>query len=91
MARSTSLVIVLSDLHDSTALPAIKRLGQRHDCIVLHLEDPAERGRLRGGLFRAARVETGRTFVAHGWSRWFAAAAGARTRIEVRRAWIICC
>jgi uncharacterized protein (DUF58 family) len=71
MVRSTSLVVVLSDLHDPQALPAIKRLGQRHDCLVLHLEDPAERGRLRGGLFRAAEAETGRSFVAHGLSRWF--------------------
>ena len=71
MARSTSLVVILSDLHDPRALPAIKRLGQRHDCMVLHLEDPAERGRLRGGLFRAAEAETGRAFVAHGLSRWF--------------------
>jgi uncharacterized protein (DUF58 family) len=71
MVHSTSLVVILSDLHDPRALPAIKRLGQRHDCIVLHLEDPAERGRLRGGMFRAAESETGRAFVAHGWSRWF--------------------
>jgi uncharacterized protein (DUF58 family) len=71
MARSTSLVVIVSDLHDPRAVSAIKRLGQRHDCIVLHLEDPAERGRLRGGLFRAAEAETGRSFVAHGLSRWF--------------------
>lgn len=71
MARSTSLVVIVSDLHDPRAVPAIKRLGQRHDCMVLHLEDPAERGRLRGGLFRGAEAETGRSFVAHGWSRWF--------------------
>ncbi len=71
MARSTSLVVIVSDLHDPRALPAIKQLGQRHDCMVLHLEDPAERGRLRGGLFRAAEAETGRSFVAHGLSRWF--------------------
>jgi uncharacterized protein (DUF58 family) len=71
MAKSTSLVVIVSDLHDPRALPAIKRLGHRHDCIVLHLEDPAERGRLGGGLFRATEAETGRSFVAHGWSRWF--------------------
>jgi uncharacterized protein (DUF58 family) len=71
MARSTSLVVIVSDLHDPRAVPAIKRLGQRHDCMVLHMEDPAERGRLGGGLFRAAEAETGRSFVAHSLSRWF--------------------
>jgi uncharacterized protein (DUF58 family) len=71
MVKSTSLVIIVSDLHDRAALPAIKRLGQRHDCMVLHVEDPAERGRLGGGLLCAAEAETGAAFVAHGWSRWF--------------------
>lgn len=39
--------------------------------MVLHLEDPAERGRTGGGIFRAVEAETGRAFVAHGRSRWF--------------------
>jgi uncharacterized protein (DUF58 family) len=57
------LVIVLSDLHDPTALPAMKRLGQQHDCAVLQLCDPAE-DRLRGvGFVRAGEAETGRAFV----------------------------
>jgi len=70
--RSTSAVVVLSDLHEPGAVASIQRLAQRHDCIVLHLEDPAERGRLRGGVFRGLEAETGRDFVAHGRSRWFA-------------------
>ncbi len=77
--RSRSLVIVLSDLHDDlhddlhggAAVPAIQRLAQRHDCVVLQLEDPAERGAIRGGVFVAQEAETGRVFVAHGRSRWF--------------------
>jgi uncharacterized protein (DUF58 family) len=68
---SRCLVLVLSDLHDPGALAAIKRLAQRHDCAVLHLQDPAERGRLRGGLFLGQEAETGRAFVAHGNARWF--------------------
>jgi len=71
LMHSRSLAILLSDLHDPEAIPAVKRLAQRHDCIVLHLQDPAERGRLRGGLFRGVEAETSRRFVAHGWSRWF--------------------
>lgn len=69
------LFIVLSDLHDPDAIPAIKLMAQDHDCMVLHLEDPAERGQTGGGIFRAVEAETGRAFVAHGRSRWFAADA----------------
>ncbi|MEN6449103.1 MAG: DUF58 domain-containing protein [Thermoguttaceae bacterium] len=72
LLSTTSLVVVLSDLHDPRATTVIKRAAQRHDAIVLRIEDPAERGRLRGGLFCGVEAETGRTFVAHGRSRWFA-------------------
>lgn len=65
------LFIVLSDLHDPDAIPAIKLMAHEHDCLVLHFEDPAERGRTGGGIFRAEEAETGRAFVAHGFSRWF--------------------
>jgi uncharacterized protein (DUF58 family) len=65
------LFIVLSDLHDPDAIPAVKLMAHDHDCVVLHLEDPAERGRLGGGIYRATEAETGREFVAHGFSRWF--------------------
>jgi uncharacterized protein (DUF58 family) len=66
------LFIVLSDLHDPDAIPAIRLMAQDHDCMVLHLEDPAERGQTGGGIFRGVEAETGRAFVAHGRSRWFA-------------------
>ena len=71
LLRTGSLIVVISDLHDPEAVPAIKRVAQRHDCITIQIEDPAERGRLGGGLFRGVEAETGRTFVGHGWSRWF--------------------
>ena len=71
-APSRSLAIVLSDLHQPGAVKSLKRLSQRHDCVVLELQDPAERGRLRGGFFRGQEAETGERFVAHGRSRWFA-------------------
>lgn len=65
-----SMFIVLSDLHDPDALRALKRLSQLHDCIVLQLEDPAERGWKGSGFFRAREAETGQEFVTHGRRRW---------------------
>ena len=69
-ARS-SLIIVISDMHDPEAIPAVGRAVQKHDCIVIQLQDPAERGALRGGFLRALEAETGHSFVATGRSRWF--------------------
>lgn len=61
-----ALVVVLSDLHDPQGLQSLKPLGQRHDCIVLQLRDPAERGLAGAGFVRAREAETGREFVAYG-------------------------
>ena len=67
------LFVVISDLHDPDAIPAIKLMAHDHDCAVIHLEDPAERGGLRGGIFRAVEAETGREFVAGGRTRFLSA------------------
>jgi uncharacterized protein (DUF58 family) len=61
-----AMIIVLSDLHDDRALPALKRMGQQHDCVILQLRDPAE-DTLRGvGFLRGREAETGRGFVSRG-------------------------
>ncbi len=81
VARRRALIVVVSDLHDRDALPAVKQTAQQHDCVVLEIRDPAERGRLRSGFFRAEEAETGRAFVAHGrrrWLDWDAAGSGLR-------------
>ena len=65
-----AVVIVLSDLHDPRSLPALRQLAQKHDCAVLQLQDPAERGLRGAGFLRAREAETGRAFVTLGSSRW---------------------
>lgn len=70
MARQRSLLIVISDLHDPSAIPALRPLAGKHDCIVLQLVDPAEGGRLKAGWLRAREAETGHGFVTGGRSRW---------------------
>ena len=65
-----SALVVLSDLHDPDAVPALQLVAQEHECIVLHLRDPAETGLRGAGLFRGREAETGRTFFASGWRRW---------------------
>jgi uncharacterized protein (DUF58 family) len=65
-----AVVIVLSDLHDAGALPALKLMAQKHDCVVLQLQDPAERGMRGGGFLRAREAETGRAFVTRAGLAW---------------------
>lgn len=69
-ARRSSIFVIISDLHDPDALAALRHAAQKHDCMAIHLLDPAERGRLRGGFFRGREAESGRTFLAHGRSVW---------------------
>lgn len=61
-----SLIVVLSDLHDAAALPALKLLAQRHDCVTLRLRDPAERGLPKSGILFAREAETGNPLVVRG-------------------------
>jgi uncharacterized protein (DUF58 family) len=70
MAGNRSLIIVLSDMHDPAALPVLKPLAEKHECVVLQLVDPAEPGRLRAGFLRAAEAETGKGFITTGRARW---------------------
>jgi uncharacterized protein (DUF58 family) len=63
---SRALVIVLSDLHDESALPALRLLAQEHDVVTIQFRDPAERGLGGAGVLLAREAETGRTFVTRG-------------------------
>ncbi|HEY1191080.1 MAG TPA: DUF58 domain-containing protein [Gemmata sp.] len=72
------LIVVLSDLHDPGAVPALKLLAQRHDVAVIQLQDPAELGVAGTGFLRAGEAETGRVFVTRGAQQWVSAEAPAR-------------
>ncbi len=61
--KRRTMIIVLSDLHDPEAFAALQVLAQEHDCIVLHLQDPAELQVHGAGLFRGVEAESGRAFV----------------------------
>jgi hypothetical protein len=63
---SRALMVILSDLHDNTALPALRLLAQSHDCVAIQLRDPAERGLPGAGLLLAREAETGVAFVSRG-------------------------
>lgn len=69
-AERTSVVIVLSDLHEEGIMTSLRRVAQRHDCVVLHLVDPVEAGSVRAGFFLGQEAETGRLFLGRGRSRW---------------------
>lgn len=68
--KSRALVIVLSDLHDPKALPALKRLNQEHDVVAIQLCDPAEEGLKGSGFIRGQEAESGEEFVSHGRTQW---------------------
>jgi uncharacterized protein (DUF58 family) len=82
---SRSIVLVLSDLHDADALPALRLLAQKHDVAVFQLQDPAEEGLAGGGFLRAREAETGRSFVTRARRSWTDPAAVAE---ELRQAGI---
>lgn len=66
----SSILVVLSDLHDPDLSGSLRHAAQKHDVIVLHLEDPAESKPLRAGFFRGIEAETGRMFLGGGTRRW---------------------
>lgn len=82
---SRALLIVISDLHDPSGVLALKQLGQKHDCVVLQLRDPAERGISGAGFVRAREAETGREFLFRGRN---AGVDSGETRGMLRRAGI---
>jgi uncharacterized protein (DUF58 family) len=72
-----AVVILLTDLHDPSALPALTPLARQHDCVVLLFRDPAERGLRGSGFLRAREAETAKPFVTRGRHAWVDADAVA--------------
>jgi uncharacterized protein (DUF58 family) len=69
LSRS-SILIIISDLHDPEVGASLRHAAQKHDVIVLHLEDPTETKPLRAGFFRGIEAETGKMFLGGGLQRW---------------------
>jgi uncharacterized protein (DUF58 family) len=76
--ESRCVLMVISDLHDEDAIAALQLVAQEHECVVLQLQDPAELGRVGGGIFRAREAESNTGFVAHGRRKWMDQDARAR-------------
>lgn len=68
--RQRSVLVVISDLYDSKLRSAIGKVGPKHDVIVLHVEDPAERGRLGAGYFNGSESESAHRFLGSDLDRW---------------------
>ena len=78
LLKNRSIVLVLSDMHDPDALPALKLLAHQHDCVALQLQDPSEVDLACGGFFCASEAETKKTFVGHGRASWLKSEGLAR-------------
>lgn len=68
--KSRALIIVLSDLHEWSAISALKLMGQVHDVVTIQVQDPAEVGLPGAGFMRAQEAETGAAFTTHGRTQW---------------------
>jgi uncharacterized protein (DUF58 family) len=84
-AGRRSVFVVISDLHDPAAIGALRHAAQKHDCMVIHTQDPAEITPLRAGFYRGQEAETGRGFF--GWGKKSAVEAHrvAETHAELLR------
>lgn len=72
-----ALLIVLSDLHDPGALPVLKCAAQRHETVVIQLQDPAEQPVRGTGFFQTCEAESGKSFLSQGRRAAFDFAATA--------------
>ncbi|MCA9177431.1 MAG: DUF58 domain-containing protein [Planctomycetales bacterium] len=61
--KTSSLVLVLSDLQEDGVVGALEHLAVGHEAVTLWLEDPAERQLPARGYFRGREAETGRSFL----------------------------
>ncbi len=84
LLRRRSIVLVVSDFLDDGFERPLRALGQRHDAVAVHLQDPREEELPPMGLVALTDAETGETVTVDARSaaarRAFAEAAAARLR-----------
>ena len=76
--RSRTMLIAITDLHDADAVGVMKLAALNHDCVVIHMQDPAECGIRGSGIFRGRAAESSRTFIGHGRKSWDISAEARR-------------
>lgn len=80
-----TLLLVITDLHDQDAIAALQAVAQEHEVLVLHLQDPVERGTAGAGLYRGEEAETGRPFIGHGGRQNWDVSATAKHQLTRHR------
>lgn len=68
--REKSVIVVISDLFEDGVESALKKVGPKHDVIVLHLVDPSEGGNLSAGYFVGAESESNQQFLVSNRDSW---------------------
>ena len=69
--KERAVIIVISDFHDETAMHSLKLLAQEHDVVAIEMQDPAEKGNLKGGFFRAGEAESEMCYISTGRDKFF--------------------
>ena len=81
-AREASLLLVLSDLHEPDAVPALRRAAARHEVVVMRLQDPAEVAAPPRGFFRGRHAESDATFLSRPGKRLAPSASDAAATLR---------
>ncbi len=69
MRGGRSYVVLLSDFHDASAVPAVRAISLRHETLAILLKDKIETRPIRSGFVNANAAEDTSTAVIGPWQR----------------------